>query len=34
MKTYFVSFLDQSDFFVRVVVVVVVVFVLIALKQN
>lgn len=33
MKTYFVSFLDQSDFFVRVVVVVVV-FVLIALKQN
>lgn len=29
MKTYFVSFLDQSDFFVRVVV-----FVLIALKQN
>lgn len=30
MKTYFVSFLDQSDFFVRVVVV----FVLIALKQN
>lgn len=32
MKTYFVSFLDQSDFFVRVVVVVV--FVLIALKQN
>lgn len=31
MKTYFVSFLDQSDFFVRVVVVV---FVLIALKQN
>lgn len=31
MKTYFVSFLDQSEFFVRVVVVV---FVLIALKQN
>lgn len=31
MKTYFVSFLDQSDFFVRLVVVV---FVLIALKQN
>lgn len=31
MKTYFVSFLDQSGFFVRVVVVV---FVLIALKQN
>lgn len=31
MKTYFVRFLDQSDFFVRVVVVV---FVLIALKQN
>lgn len=31
MKTYFVSFSGQSDFFVRVVVVV---FVLIALKQN